>query len=194
MESDLLSAQGHQAEPSYFNECIARGIFSTPESLTTYIKQYVKHNLYREDTSADLVSTVLQTNTLTLPMVGDMTDELDDVIAARTMRRAEELRTEFAASASATMNEEQQAAVDNLLNNPVGLHAINGGPGTGKSFIIRYITHRLREKGLNVSLGATTATAASRIGRTAITAHSLFDIPVRGCSRPLHPGSDTMPL
>ncbi len=98
---------------------------------------------------------------------------------------------EFAATALLPLNASQQAAVDAVLASPHGVYAIYGGPGTGKSHVIKTLTHMLRQRHKRVSLCAPTGAAAARLSPSACTAHSMFRFPTRTAySQQIHPASD----
>lgn len=81
---------------------------------------------------------------------------------------------------------EQQNAVMLALNH--GVSIITGGPGTGKTTIIRCIADEMREKGYSIELAAPTGRAAKRMteatGTEARTLHRLLEyIPGEGFQR-----------
>ncbi|RQR65293.1 hypothetical protein DIE18_02075 [Burkholderia sp. Bp9125] len=71
---------------------------------------------------------------------------------------------------------EQKAAIEMVLQNPISV--VTGGPGTGKSTMLKVLLAMLDAAGLKGSLCAPTGKAAKRIteatGRKAQTAHSLI--------------------
>lgn len=83
---------------------------------------------------------------------------------------------EFAKRMSATLAPEQHAAVEMVLSNPVSV--ITGGPGSGKSFVLKVVLAALDAAGYRGHLTAPTGKAAKRItestGRKAQTQHSLI--------------------
>lgn len=76
-----------------------------------------------------------------------------------------------------TLSDEQRSAVKAALN--AGLIVITGGPGTGKTTIIRVIVRALFERQLSVGLAAPTGRAAKRMteatGFDAATIHRLLE-------------------
>ena len=85
---------------------------------------------------------------------------------------------------------EQRSAVNAVLSSARrltgGVHVITGGPGAGKTHIVRYITHALRSEGLGVALTATTGKAAKLLSNsTAYTLHKAFRIPAKGIAVPI---------
>lgn len=84
----------------------------------------------------------------------------------------------------------QQSAVDAVLSaaraGTGGVHVITGGPGAGKTHVVRSITHALRSEGVGVALTATTGKAAKLLsGTTAYTLHKAFRIPAKGIAVPI---------
>lgn len=75
-----------------------------------------------------------------------------------------------------TLAESQKNAIMNALQS--GFSVITGGPGVGKTTIIRCLLHILKQKGNDVRLGAPTGRAAKRMkevtGEDAKTIHSLL--------------------
>ena len=76
------------------------------------------------------------------------------------------------------LHEKQREAVSNSLN--FGVHVITGGPGTGKTTIIKCILHILKFLKLSYQLCAPTGRAAKRMGEAtgeeAKTIHRLLDL------------------
>lgn len=75
-----------------------------------------------------------------------------------------------------TLSQEQTDAVKMVLQSPVSI--ITGGPGCGKSFVLKQIIETLDKGGLRGELAAPTGKAAKRMieatGRHAVTLHSLL--------------------
>ena len=71
----------------------------------------------------------------------------------------------------------QQKAYDIIMNEQDTF--ITGGPGTGKSFLIRAVLRSLREKGKNCIVCAPTGTAAVNVG--GITVHKAFGFSTGPC-------------
>lgn len=83
---------------------------------------------------------------------------------------------EFAAKLGAKLAPEQHTAVEMVLKHPVSI--VTGGPGCGKSFMLKVVLAALDAAGLKGNLVAPTGKAAKRItestGRAAQTIHSLI--------------------
>ena len=84
------------------------------------------------------------------------------------------------------LSEQQRYAVEQALN--AGVMILTGGPGTGKTTIIRCIAHAISEAGYAVALAAPTGRAAKRMseatGFDASTLHRLLEyIPGEGFTR-----------
>lgn len=77
-----------------------------------------------------------------------------------------------------TLHEGQRAAVEQAVNS--GVAVITGGPGTGKTTIVRCIMHIFRNRRINTVLCAPTGRAAKRLsestGEEAFTIHRLLDL------------------
>ena len=91
------------------------------------------------------------------------------------------------------LNDEQQAAYAAVMSGS-GITVISGVGGSGKSLLIQRLTHDLRQLGKNVILAATTGVAAMRLSKHAVTAHSLFDLPVSGSNTSRGRGNELGPL
>lgn len=78
--------------------------------------------------------------------------------------------------ASLALTEEQSRAVDALLSAKVGL--LTGGPGVGKTTVLRHVVDAYAAAGFEVALASPTGRAARRLaeacGREAHTLHRLF--------------------
>ena len=139
----------------------------------------------------DLVSqSVGETDAIFLPYLAKM----EDYIAKRLLqlREAPAYQTWDLASIEndlhLELSDQQRDAVLSALN--AGLLIITGGPGTGKTTIIRFIAHAFSEAGYSVSLAAPTGRAAKRMseatGFDASTIHRLLEyIPGEGFIRNL---------
>lgn len=80
--------------------------------------------------------------------------------------------------------DEQRAAVESVLQNAVSI--VTGGPGTGKTTIVRILIQLFESKGMRVALAAPTGRAAKRLaevtGREAKTIHRLLEYAPRPSS------------
>lgn len=83
----------------------------------------------------------------------------------------------YQAELGITLSPGQQKAVEQALD--AGLLVITGGPGTGKTTIIRFITYALNEMGMTFALSAPTGRAAKRMseatGADSSTLHRLLE-------------------
>lgn len=93
----------------------------------------------------------------------------------------ESLVKEFERKNNIKFGEVQKEAIEGAFEN--GIEIITGGPGTGKTTIIKCIIDIFESCGLRVALGAPTGRAAKRMtestGREAKTIHRMLDMGVR---------------
>ncbi|MDO4852350.1 MAG: ATP-dependent RecD-like DNA helicase [Clostridia bacterium] len=139
----------------------------------------------------DLISqSVGETDAIFLPYLAKM----EDYIAKRLLRLREAPAYQTWDLASIEdelhleLSDQQRDAVLSALN--AGLLIITGGPGTGKTTIIRFIAHAFSEAGYSLSLAAPTGRAAKCMseatGFDASTIHRLLEyIPGEGFIRNL---------
>lgn len=84
----------------------------------------------------------------------------------------------FEKEAGITLHEKQSEAVKDAVEN--GVHIVTGGPGTGKTTIIKCILHVFQDLKQNVALCAPTGRAAKRLaeatGADAKTIHRMLDL------------------
>lgn len=92
----------------------------------------------------------------------------------------ESLVRDFAARSGLEISPEQTAAVRMALTAPFSI--ITGGPGTGKTTIVRTLVNLAKDQGVKVLLAAPTGRAARRLqeaaGKRAMTLHRLLNISV----------------
>lgn len=83
--------------------------------------------------------------------------------------------------------ERQRAAVESALTH--GVFALTGGPGTGKTTVVRGMIAALEKRGFRILLGAPTGRAAKRLseatGRRAVTVHRLLESSGSAEGRPM---------
>ncbi len=153
-----------------------------------------------EERVGDEIDHLIGANELVYQMVGELDgvflprmNRLENSIAERLVRLcqrpADNPFLEYAGKAAnrdLQLSEQQHSAVQAALRE--GTLVITGGPGTGKTTIIRYITSVMQDMGLEVALTAPTGRAAKRMseatGHEARTLHRLLEyIPGEGFLR-----------
>lgn len=110
----------------------------------------------------------------------DVAERIRDLVLASQRLFKFEVDDEIKASEEAagiSLSEEQRAALRMALQNRVSV--ITGGPGTGKTTLIRCLVRILRERGISFELTAPTGRAAKRLeqvtGCEAKTIHRLLE-------------------
>ena len=85
--------------------------------------------------------------------------------------------SKWAAKSGITLSDGQQAALCGVLEH--GVFVLTGGPGTGKTTVVRGMIALLEKQGLTIQLGAPTGRAAKRLseatGRKAMTVHRMLE-------------------
>lgn len=182
---------------SYLMACIMHGLINSQEDLEELIDDYCTAHLYTGEKQHLLMAQLRNQ----LPASAVYLLSMDDdqyvpengggpaTVAARAAARGaacpvapvyttepwfQELDT-----VQPQLTASQQAAFDTITATPAGLYVIQGGPGTGKTYLTRCLTHHFAKQGITVRLTATTGTAAVRLSRAAATVHSAFAIPSR---------------
>lgn len=94
------------------------------------------------------------------------------------------------------LHEEQKKAIEGAMKN--GVYVITGGPGTGKTTIIKCILEMFENMQLKVSLTAPTGRASKRMsdstGREAQTIHRLLEVNVLNSDESFFVHNETNPL
>jgi len=201
-EVELLQAGDGQ---SYVLECIQRNIICTQEDLEGHIDDYTTRHLYTGEKLHLLLAELQRrlppgAHELLGAMDFDAGDDSDSDNHHPTIQQCNDMSDAAVAAANqkltTIMNEpwfteldtaspelthSQQACFDQITSAPAGLFVLQGGPGTGKTFLTQCIAHYHISQGKQVMLAASTGAAAVRFSRAATTVHTAFAIPVRGC-------------
>lgn len=102
---------------------------------------------------------------------------LAEATPAATPQQVTQLLEELQDRHGLDLGEEQREALQQTLGSRVSI--ITGGPGTGKTTMVRALVHILKDRGLNVLLAAPTGRAAKRLNETtgeeAKTLHRLLE-------------------
>lgn len=79
-----------------------------------------------------------------------------------------------------TFNDEQQWVFDSIIGNPQGLHIFIGTTGSGKTFLMKYITQHFQMHDKNMFLSTTIGVIAHCLSSTTTTMQTTFGIPTCG--------------
>jgi hypothetical protein len=189
-ETELLS-RGDGV--SYLAECVARGMITSQADLEQLIDDYTTRHLYSSEKLHLLIAELRKRMPSRIQTMLGLSDEdlvgMDDGTAPAcfshaeaaaaiaqqlsTLYTAEDWYQEFCTTAP-SLSPSQQSTFDTICSAAAGLFVIRGGPGTGKTYLTRLITHHHVEAGSNVLLAATTGAAAVRLSKGAKTVHSAF--------------------
>ena len=109
---------------------------------------------------------------------------------------AEQIAAAWENENSLVLAESQRKAMEAALQ--CGILVLTGGPGTGKTTVIRGILAVLEQQGLQIRLGAPTGRAAKRLqeatGRKAVTVHRLLEAGGSAAGESLFARSEDEPL
>ena len=90
------------------------------------------------------------------------------------VRREQLKELEDVAAMKPTRN--QARVLRALTHARAGVHVVSGGPGTGKTFVLKHLVHLFRKQGRKAVVAATSGPAATRISKWAQTVHSAFGV------------------
>jgi hypothetical protein len=190
LERSLLSAEN--LHDSYYVECFLRGIVSDVDDVDELLDAYCQRQLYDAENRAHMLN-LIETNRANStfdPTMLNFPEHIGDDADLPVPTAADvhaNPRHDFAHDiANAVLTDEQQVVFNAIMAQPYGVHVISGCPGSGKTFLTKYITHHLQLQSKRVLLSATTGAAATRLGASATTAHTAFALPYKGTLRPLH--------
>ena len=182
VEADLIS-EGNTAEQEYFYECIIRGILCDMDDVQAKLDEYARMHLYDDQYRTQLfdeLSTSLQ-GINHGPLSEAFAFDANALGGERSRSRAPQQSWIDTLSPfdSVVLPCEQRSVVDRIMAHPKGMHAVSGVPGSGKTFLIKYLARHLARADKVVRISATTGAAAARIGPFATTCHSSFALPVK---------------
>ena len=181
-ESELFSTTN--TGRSYILECKLRGLLDDVDSLLHYVQEYSQRNLYDEDKHGHLVDHILLQHPYLDPdYIGDIRCGTDIPMAEHTQTfNTSCFEHDFSLQMeNAHLNNEQQQIFDNIKNIDCRLYFIEGTPGSGKTFFIKYLTnHLIQTAEKKILLCAPTGAAATRLSPNANTIHGLFKLPIKG--------------
>lgn len=145
------------------------------DDLQEALEEYCKENLLDEAHLGTILERLLQTHDPRDPVPIE-----ERVIKMSDMPSEEALLVELADSEDVSPNAEQAEVIQQVQHGATGLFVLSGGPGTGKTFVTRYLIHQWRQMKVPMVLAATTGAAATRISKAAQTVHTAFQIPLEG--------------
>ncbi|WPT15174.1 ATP-dependent DNA helicase PIF6, partial [Picochlorum sp. SENEW3] len=172
MEGTLLT------EGSYFKKCQALGMVDSDEDLERDVSLKLTQHLQQYYRDYNITKYCILTDVAKLREYyktgANVKDRDDRTTAFQTDQFPE---SHLALQCPVPLNEDQQNVFDALCrSNFTGLHVINGGPGTGKTFlinkIIQYCTQELKQR---VLVTASTGAAARNLPDGS-TLHSALSI------------------
>ncbi|WP_196599977.1 SF1B family DNA helicase RecD2 [Pectinatus frisingensis] len=103
--------------------------------------------------------------------------ELNDRAEPLSLESADQITADWEQNSNITLAQKQRESIDAVLQH--GVFVLTGGPGTGKTTVIRGILAVLQHFGLQILLGAPTGRAAKRLteatGQRAVTIHRLLE-------------------
>ena len=176
-ESSLLS--NNNVHKSYYIECCIRKLINTEDDIDTLVHEYCKLHFMMDENRQQLTNMIMQK----APIHGlDTPDPLHEDITntdphIHYTEKVFNLLNELQEVKDASLNDEQQSIFNKLYETETGLHIITGTPGSGKTFLIKYIMYKEISAGNTVVVTSTTGTSAARISSIAKTAHQQFALP-----------------
>ncbi|KAL0038301.1 hypothetical protein WJX77_001290 [Trebouxia sp. C0004] len=169
-ENQLLSTEN--SSKTYFEECYLRRTMTSAEDLNLLLQHYADYHLQQDESRAQLLITMLQRNPHMITPLGS-----PDTPETSSAPLPQQSRLVIIQDMSAvTLNVEQRAFVDNILHGATGLHLLTGGPGSGKTYVTKYLLETYLDTSVAFLATATTGTAATRMGIGASTVQTTFAI------------------
>ena len=173
-----ISLAGHCCVPEeILLERTARLLFVNPAEVAAVLKkQLQQQRLCTENVGAKLLiypPYLYQAEKQTAERLLDLQKHIEPL----AVEDAALLAADWERAAGISLADQQRDAIEAALQ--YGILVLTGGPGTGKTTVVRGIIAVLEEQGLQIRLGAPTGRAAKRLseatGRKAITVHRLLE-------------------
>lgn len=175
-ETDLLTPDNHSA--TYFEQCIRYGLVTTIEDIDALLQDYAQRHLQVDEQRDRLLIAMLQKNPTLLPMLES--PNVPFLMPSPTLPHSPAVHpTIMEDMSTVSLNAEQQAFVDKILSRAKGLHFLTGGPGSGKTYVTKYLLQTFINESVAFLATATTGAASTRIGLGATTVHATFAIPAK---------------
>ena len=141
-----------------------------------YLSEYAQMNLIETEKQAQLLDRLLQDYPFLDPLFITDGEHPSIYLSVHALRQGTQHKQHVfdIHVSNMILTNEQQHVLDNILQNPIGLHVLTSTPGSGKTFFVKYLAQHFQLLQKNILICATTGAAALRLSPTASTAHTLF--------------------
>lgn len=159
---------------------------------TQYVSDYATRNLTDEDDMSALLESVLshlQENTEELGSSMCSSQSSPEEKCRHKLTQQDVLQEFSHYQVPPSMNQDQACFWNKINSGQSGCYVLMGGPGTGKTYLTKHLTHHFRSSGRTVMLSASTGAAAVRLSKHATTTHKAFKLggPTTFCLSSLKP-------
>ena len=172
---------------SYFEQCYLNGLVKTMDDVDALLQAYAKRHLQDHEQRERSKTLLLEKNESMEDILGSPNSAAEPSHPSLPQPSdATPVRFPFTDLSCIELNVGQRGFADQMLAGAHGLHFLTGGPGSGKTFTIKYLLQSLANDNIPFLACATTGAAATRIGFGATTMHDAFGIPPKSAYlRPL---------